>query len=120
MIASADQLVTAARRQEQFDRLAQAHTKVLDLTSWHEFFQCVTAAGFRSRKWPLLCVRRRRAVTLAGATLISAPARTVFWGSSPYAGRAPKASRNVALRLGQICARELRFQRDRQTDSLPH
>ncbi|WP_326685021.1 DUF262 domain-containing protein [Streptomyces microflavus] len=42
--------VTAARRQEQFDRLAQAHTKVLDLTSWHEFFQCVTAAGFRSRK----------------------------------------------------------------------
>jgi hypothetical protein len=42
--------VTAARRQEQFDRLAQAHTKVLDLASWHEFFQCVTAAGFRSRK----------------------------------------------------------------------
>ncbi|MET7655124.1 hypothetical protein [Streptomyces sp. NPDC005486] len=42
--------VTAARRQEQFDRLAQAHTKVLGLTSWHEFFQCVTAAGFRSRK----------------------------------------------------------------------
>ncbi|MFB7508619.1 hypothetical protein [Streptomyces broussonetiae] len=31
--------VTAARRQEQFDRLAQAHTKVLDLTSRHEFFQ---------------------------------------------------------------------------------
>ncbi|MFJ3533760.1 MULTISPECIES: DUF262 domain-containing protein [unclassified Streptomyces] len=42
--------VTAARRQEQFNRLAQAHAKVLDLTSWHEFFQCVTAAGFRSRK----------------------------------------------------------------------
>ncbi|MGW8385700.1 DUF262 domain-containing protein [Streptomyces albidoflavus] len=30
--------VTAARRQEQFDRLAQAHAKVLDLASWHEFF----------------------------------------------------------------------------------
>ncbi|MGV9692327.1 GmrSD restriction endonuclease domain-containing protein [Streptomyces sp. NPDC003444] len=42
--------ITADRRQEQFDRLAQAHTKVLDLTSWHEFFQCVAAAGFRSRK----------------------------------------------------------------------
>jgi hypothetical protein len=42
--------VTAERRQQQFDRLAHAHTKVLDLENWHEFFQCVTAAGFRSRK----------------------------------------------------------------------
>lgn len=42
--------VTAERRQQQFDRLAQAHTKALDLENWHEFFQCVTTAGFRSRK----------------------------------------------------------------------
>ncbi|WP_405466647.1 DUF262 domain-containing protein [Streptomyces jietaisiensis] len=42
--------VSAERRQEQFERLAQAHTQVLDLTSWHEFFQCISAAGFRSRK----------------------------------------------------------------------
>jgi hypothetical protein len=33
--------VSAQRRQEQFERLAQAHTQVLDLTSWHEFFQCI-------------------------------------------------------------------------------
>ncbi|RNL73092.1 DUF262 domain-containing protein [Streptomyces sp. I6] len=42
--------VTPERRQKQFDLLAQAQTKVLDLTSWHEFFQCVTAAGFLGRK----------------------------------------------------------------------
>jgi hypothetical protein len=51
-------------------------------------------------------VCRIRAVTLAGATLISTPARTIPWGSSPYAGSAPNASPNVTLRLGQyLCPR---------------
>ncbi|MFV2178808.1 DUF262 domain-containing protein [Actinomadura sp. LOL_016] len=42
--------VSPERRQEQFGRLAAAQEKVLDLTSWHEFFKCVATAGFRSRK----------------------------------------------------------------------
>lgn len=42
--------VSAERRQEQFQLLAAAHEKVLDLTSWHEFLRCVATAGFRSRK----------------------------------------------------------------------
>ena len=42
--------VTAERRRNSSIGSPQAHTKVLDLTSWHEFFQCITAAGFRSRK----------------------------------------------------------------------
>ncbi|GLZ08401.1 hypothetical protein Acsp03_58670 [Actinomadura sp. NBRC 104412] len=42
--------VSVERRQEQFALLAAAQEKVLDLSSWHEFFRCVSSAGFRSRK----------------------------------------------------------------------
>ncbi|GIJ36277.1 GmrSD restriction endonuclease domain-containing protein [Micromonospora sediminimaris] len=42
--------VSAERRQQQFERLAAAQEKALDLTSWHEFLKCVATAGFRSRK----------------------------------------------------------------------
>jgi hypothetical protein len=42
--------VSAERRQKQFELLATAQEKALDLTSWHEFLKCLTAAGFRSRK----------------------------------------------------------------------
>ena len=39
-----------ARRTAQFSRLQQAHEKVLDLTNWHEFLQCLERAGFRGSK----------------------------------------------------------------------
>jgi hypothetical protein len=39
-----------ARRAVQFARLQQAHEKVLDLTNWHEFLQCLEWAGFRGAK----------------------------------------------------------------------
>jgi hypothetical protein len=42
--------VSAERRQKQFDVLAAAQDKVLDLNSWHEFLKCLTAAGYRSRR----------------------------------------------------------------------
>ncbi|MFE0530427.1 DUF262 domain-containing protein [Micromonospora parva] len=42
--------VSAERRQQQFERLAAAQEKALDLTSWHEFLKCLATAGFRSRK----------------------------------------------------------------------
>ncbi|MFG1918259.1 DUF262 domain-containing protein [Micromonospora sp. NPDC048898] len=42
--------VSAERRQQQFERLAAAQEKALDLTSWHEFLKCIATAGFRSRK----------------------------------------------------------------------
>src|SRR5690606_22754127 len=42
--------VSPGRRQEQFDALATAQEKVLDLTNWHEFLKSVAMAGFRSRK----------------------------------------------------------------------
>lgn len=38
------------RRSAQFARLQQAHEKVLDLTNWHEFLQCLERAGFRGAK----------------------------------------------------------------------
>lgn len=38
------------RRAAQFARLQQAHEKVLDLTNWHEFLQCLERAGFRGAK----------------------------------------------------------------------
>ncbi|MEO3926073.1 DUF262 domain-containing protein [Micromonosporaceae bacterium B7E4] len=38
------------RRQEQFDRLAQAQEHVLNLTHWHEFLLCLERAGFRGKK----------------------------------------------------------------------
>ena len=36
------------RRTEQFDRLREAQTFALDLTTWHEFLKCLVRAGFRS------------------------------------------------------------------------
>ncbi|KAB1928602.1 DUF262 domain-containing protein [Micromonospora noduli] len=42
--------VSVERRREQFDFLAVAQDKALDLTSWHEFLKSVATAGFRSRK----------------------------------------------------------------------
>ena len=38
------------RREAQFEVLQQAHDKVLDLTNWHEFLQCLERAGFRGAK----------------------------------------------------------------------
>lgn len=35
-------------RDQQFDRLRTAQAAVLDLTNWHEFLKCLTAAGYRS------------------------------------------------------------------------
>jgi hypothetical protein len=37
-----------AKRDEQYRRLAKAQTQVLNLLNWHEFFQSVERAGFRS------------------------------------------------------------------------
>lgn len=42
--------VSTERRAEQFERLAVAQEKVLDLTSWHEYLKCLQTAGFRSKK----------------------------------------------------------------------
>jgi Protein of unknown function DUF262 len=39
-----------ARRDAQFECLRQAQEHVLDLSNWHEFLKCLTAAGFRSRR----------------------------------------------------------------------
>jgi hypothetical protein len=39
-----------ARRDAQFAVLQHAHDKVLDLTNWHEFLQCLERAGFRGSK----------------------------------------------------------------------
>jgi hypothetical protein len=38
------------RRDEQFAKLQAAQEKVLDLTNWHEFLQCLERAGFRGAK----------------------------------------------------------------------
>ena len=38
------------RREAQFAVLQHAHDKVLDLTNWHEFLQCLERAGFRGSK----------------------------------------------------------------------
>jgi hypothetical protein len=42
--------VSPERRQTQFELLRQAQDDVIDLTHWHEYLKCLTAAGFRSRK----------------------------------------------------------------------
>jgi hypothetical protein len=42
--------VSPQRREAQFDRLRDAHEDVVDLSNWHEFLKCLTAAGFRSRR----------------------------------------------------------------------
>ena len=36
------------RREEQFDRLRDAQAKVLNLQHWHDFMQCLRAAGYRA------------------------------------------------------------------------
>ena len=38
------------RRDKQFERLQAAQSKVLDLQHWHDFMQCLRAAGFRTRR----------------------------------------------------------------------
>jgi len=42
--------VSTERRTEQFSVLRSALDEVLDLTNWHEFLKCLTAAGFRGRR----------------------------------------------------------------------
>src|SRR6202035_2306438 len=39
-----------ARRTAQVANLQHAHEKVLDITNWHEFLQCLERAGFRGSK----------------------------------------------------------------------
>lgn len=53
--------VSTERRVAQFQALADAQERVLDLTSWHEYLKCLQAAGFRSR----------RMITSANALLFS-------------------------------------------------
>ena len=38
------------RRDAQFAIMQKAHDKVLDITNWHEFLQCLERAGFRGSK----------------------------------------------------------------------
>lgn len=38
------------RRDAQFAVMQKAHDKVLDITNWHEFLQCLERAGFRGSK----------------------------------------------------------------------
>jgi hypothetical protein len=42
--------VSSGLRDEQFEALAAAQEKALDLGNWHEFLKCLHTAGFRSRK----------------------------------------------------------------------
>lgn len=42
--------VSAEARDQRFDQLRGAQAKVLDLTNWHEYLQCVERAGYRSSK----------------------------------------------------------------------
>lgn len=39
---------SAARRDEQFQKLQQSQAQVLDLTNWHQFLSSLVGAGFRS------------------------------------------------------------------------
>ncbi len=39
---------SAEKREEQFAKLKQAQETALNLTHWHQFFNCLMAAGFRS------------------------------------------------------------------------
>ncbi|MFI9328077.1 DUF262 domain-containing protein [Kitasatospora sp. NPDC052868] len=41
---------SATLRDKQFAKLQEAQQSVLDLTNWHEFFQCLERAGFRGSK----------------------------------------------------------------------
>jgi hypothetical protein len=40
--------LSAARQEEQFDRLRAAQERVLELTNWHEFLKVLVRAGYRS------------------------------------------------------------------------
>lgn len=42
--------ISPERREAQFEQLKSAQEQVLDLSHWHEFLKCLTAAGFRSRR----------------------------------------------------------------------
>ncbi len=42
--------VSPQRRDTQFEQLKNAQEDFLDLSHWHEFLKCLTAAGFRSRR----------------------------------------------------------------------
>lgn len=42
--------VDPGKRDAQFMILQKAHDKVLDLTNWHEFLQCLERAGYRGSK----------------------------------------------------------------------
>lgn len=42
--------ISPQRREAQFEQLKDAQEDVLDLSHWHEFLKCLTAAGFRSRR----------------------------------------------------------------------
>ncbi len=37
-------------RDQQFERLKAAQAKALNLTNWHDFLQCLTQAGYRSKR----------------------------------------------------------------------
>ncbi|HEY4035676.1 MAG TPA: DUF262 domain-containing protein [Ktedonobacteraceae bacterium] len=39
------------RREEQFAQLQTAQATVLNLSYWHQFFNAILSAGFRSREW---------------------------------------------------------------------
>ncbi len=39
-----------SRRDQQFERLKAAQEKVLNLTHWHDFLQCLTQAGYRYKR----------------------------------------------------------------------
>ena len=52
--------------------------------------------------------------------LLPPPSHGIPWGSSPYAGSAPLLPETLCFGGVDICARELRFQRNRQTNFLPH
>lgn len=39
------------RREEQFAHLQAAQATVLNLSYWHQFFNAILSAGFRSREW---------------------------------------------------------------------
>jgi hypothetical protein len=41
-------LLSPQRREKQFEKLREAQAKVLNLTSWHQFFNALVGAGFRS------------------------------------------------------------------------
>ena len=76
------------RREAQFAVLQQAHDKVLDLTNWHEFLQCLERAGFRGIEDDL---QRQRAAVLLRA--VAAWPRRL----PRAAGPAPRGHRPLVL-----------------------